>query len=213
MRSKKHTSEAEQAEVQAPVAVHGDTDNTEANQMANNFAKLIVSPEYAAYRVIAAAEPKDLTAELDIPVLLTILKDQGVAANRNDLSQAETMLANQATALQSLFARMAVRASRAEHMVNFEILMRVALKAQSQCRATLETLAAIKNPPIVYAKQANVTTGPQQINNGIAHTGENKIRTNKLLAADHGNFLDTRAQAAPTRVDPGMGPMDKVNRA
>ncbi len=181
--------------------------------MANNFAKLIVSPEYAAYRVIAAAEPKDLTAELDIPVLLTILKDQGVAANRNDLSQAETMLANQATALQSLFARMAVRASRAEHMVNFEILMRVALKAQSQCRATLETLAAIKNPPIVYAKQANVTTGPQQINNGIAHTGENKIRTNKLLAADHGNFLDTRAQAAPTRVDPGMGPMDKVNRA
>jgi hypothetical protein len=44
----------------------------------------------------------------------------------------------------------------------------MALRAQSQCRATLETLAAIKNPPIVYARQANVTTGPQQINNGVA---------------------------------------------
>lgn len=34
-------------------------------------------------------------------------------------------------------------------------------KAQSQCRATLETLAAIKNPPVIYAKQANISNGPQ----------------------------------------------------
>ena len=52
-------------------------------------------------------------------------------------------------------------------VVPFETNMRIALRAQSQCRATLETLAAIKNPPMVIAKQANVTTGPQQINNGI----------------------------------------------
>jgi len=41
------------------------------------------------------------------------------------------------------------------------------LKAQSQCRATLEALAAIKNPPIVYARQANIAAGPQQVNNGV----------------------------------------------
>ena len=33
----------------------------------------------------------------------------------------------------------------------FETCMRLAFKAQSQCRATNETLAAIKNPPVVYA--------------------------------------------------------------
>jgi hypothetical protein len=45
--------------------------------------------------------------------------------------------------------------------------MRLALKAQGQCRATLETLAAIKNPPVVIARQANVSHGPQQINNTV----------------------------------------------
>jgi hypothetical protein len=37
--------------------------------------------------------------------------------------------------------------------------MRLALKAQSQCRATLETLAQIKNPPVVLARQANIAQG------------------------------------------------------
>ena len=43
--------------------------------------------------------------------------------------------------------------------------MRLALKAQGQCRATLETLATIKNPPVVFARQANIAQGPQQVNN------------------------------------------------
>lgn len=213
MTAKKTPTKVKEPEVLARKAVQCDASATDPAVTAKNYAKLLTSPQLAAYRVIAAAETKNMTDSLDVPTLVQALKDQGAAANRNDLSQAEAMLMNQATALQSLFARMAERATSTEYLTSFETFMRVALKAQAQCRATLETLAAIKNPPIVYAKQANVTTGPQQINNGIAHTGENKIRTNKLLAADHGNFLDTRAQAAPTRVDPGMGPMDKVNRA
>jgi len=44
--------------------------------------------------------------------------------------------------------------------------MRLALRAQSQCRATLETLAVIKNPTTVaYVRQANIANGPQQVNN------------------------------------------------
>ena len=38
--------------------------------------------------------------------------------------------------------------------------MKLALKAQNQCRMTLETLAAIKNPPVIYARQANFANGP-----------------------------------------------------
>jgi hypothetical protein len=53
-------------------------------------------------------------------------------------------------------------------MPNLEAFMRMALRAQAQCRTTLETLANIKNAPVVFARQANVTTGPQQINNGTA---------------------------------------------
>lgn len=78
------------------------------------------------------------------------------------------MLINQATALQSLFARLTEKAIGAEYMSNFEGFMRMALRAQSQCRTTLDTLSAIKNPPIVYAKQANIAQGHQLVNNGAA---------------------------------------------
>jgi hypothetical protein len=45
--------------------------------------------------------------------------------------------------------------------------MRLALKAQRQCRATIETLVMAKNPaPVTFVKQANVAHGPQQVNNG-----------------------------------------------
>jgi hypothetical protein len=43
--------------------------------------------------------------------------------------------------------------------------MRLALKVQNQSRSTVETLAGLKSPPPLFARQANVTTGPQQINN------------------------------------------------
>ena len=47
--------------------------------------------------------------------------------------------------------------------------MRMAMKAQSQCRMTIETLATLKNPQVVFAKQANINNGgQQQVNNRVA---------------------------------------------
>ena len=71
--------------------------------------------------------------------------------------------------------------------------MRVALKAQNQCRMTLETLAALKNPaPTVIAKQANITTGPQQVNNALSAL-EKQLMPNELLEAQNGQRMDPRA--------------------
>src|SRR5260370_33541175 len=48
-----------------------------------------------------------------------------------------------------------------------ERYMRLALKAQSQCRATIETLAEMKNlKPVAFVHQANNANGPQQVSNG-----------------------------------------------
>ena len=74
--------------------------------------------------------------------------------------------------------------------------MRLALKAQAQCARTAEILAAIKNPPIVYAKQANIAAGHQQINNGnqsIPHAPARKTKnsSNELLSEDNHAALDT----------------------
>lgn len=60
------------------------------------------------------------------------------------------------------------------------------LKAQSQCRATLETLAAIKVGPAIFARQANIAHGPQQVNNGVIgyeRAGESDSEKSGLLDA------------------------------
>ena len=104
------------------------------------------------------------------------------------------------------------RAANQDGLKQFQANLTLALKAQAQCRATLEALAEIKNPrPVQFVKQANMTTGPQQVNNAYAGTplhggiqsgaGNIQSEQNKLLEADHGNYLDTRAQGAAGRVN------------
>ena len=55
-----------------------------------------------------------------------------------------------------------------EHIHATEAYMRMALRAQNQVRLTLETINTIKSPPVVIAKQANITSGPQQVNNVLS---------------------------------------------
>jgi hypothetical protein len=134
--------------------------------------------------------------------------------NRGDLSQAEAMLMNQATALQSLFARLAERGMSCDSAPAFEINMRMALRAQNQCRATLETLAAIKNPPVIFAKQANIANGHQQINNGAPSRAlESERQQSKLLEAQHGEWLDTGTAGAAIGADKAMATVEEIDRA
>jgi hypothetical protein len=84
--------------------------------------------------------------------------------------------------------------------------MRMALKAQNQCRMTLETLSNIKNPPVIFAKQANISNN-QQINNGVpAHSQAEEIKNkqNKILEHTHGERLDTRTKGEAIPVNSHM---------
>ena len=99
------------------------------------------------------------------------LRAQGEAVNGGDLSSLERTLTAQALSLDAIFGELA----RIAHCNLFKVpdvaerYLRLALKAQGQSRATVETLAAIKNPPVVFAKQANINNGgQQQVNNGAA---------------------------------------------
>ena len=129
------------------------------------------------------------------------------AVNDGNMKRVENMLFGQAIALQTMFTNLALRADSQEgRLDNIESLMRMALRAQSQCRMTLETLANIKNPPVVYARQANISQGHQQVNNGVPEQTrareEKTISTNELLEAHDGKRLDTRTQGKTGRDDP-----------
>jgi len=161
--------------------VRGKTDD----ETGREYARMLTSPEVAAYRIERAIQPKNLADDIDVPGLLATLRSHAAAVNAGDLSRAEAMLMNQADALQAIFVNLTERALWQEYHVHMEGFMKLALKAQSQSRATLQTLAEVKNPPVVYARQANVTTGPQQINNGVDPTRarENQNSPNQLLGA------------------------------
>jgi hypothetical protein len=187
-------------------------DQTRVEQ-AREYARLMVSPELAAYRVLSSTDSKGSMVQMwngiDVPSLTDVLRDQAAAVNRGELNHIEAMLMNQATAMQNLFARLAERGMSCDHAPAFEANLRIALRAQSQCRATLETLAAIKNPPVLFARQANISNGHQQINNGIpapaTHAEKNINQSNELLEGQHGSeTLDTRATGATIVKNPAM---------
>ena len=116
-----------------------------------------------------------------------------------NMSGPEAILVAQASALNSIFTELARRAgaNMGEYMAATESYMRLALKAQAQCRATIETLAEMKNPPVVIARQANISNGPQQVNNGQPPRAVHlETSPNELLDKSDGPRLDARATNA-----------------
>jgi hypothetical protein len=79
------------------------------DEKGRSYAKMITSAELAAYRVIGMMQPKNLADEIDTPTFLATLREQAAAVQGGDMSHAEAMLINQASALQALFVRLAER--------------------------------------------------------------------------------------------------------
>lgn len=101
--------------------------------------------------------------DLDVSSLFEELRKQAITASTGDLKRQEAILTIQAHTLDTVFKELARRscANLGEYMDAAERYMRLALKAQSQCRATIETLAEIKHPkPVAFVHQANIATGP-----------------------------------------------------
>ena len=153
---------------------------------------------------------------LDHAESLNALVDLSMDVVRGDLRQLEGTLYTQATALNAIFNDLARRSGlyMGANIGTSEIYMRLALKAQSQCRTTLETLANIKNPPTIFARQANVGQNVQVNNSAqpaVTRAEKYKNQQNKLLEVQHGERLDTRTASAASQPDPGLatvGPFD-----
>jgi hypothetical protein len=151
---------------------------------------------------------------LEMPDLVTEMTKAGDEVVEGNMGRVERMLANQAMTLDAIFNDMAQRSGRQDTYKGIEVLMRLALKAQAQARATAETLSVIKNP-MPYIKQANIAHGHQQVNNGQQATGAGSFQSgqNKLLEAQHGNTLDIGATATAGRADQALETVGAVHRA
>lgn len=171
------------------------------------LATLLLRPS-----VQAAVTIQQWGSQSDVGSLMSELSMQMNIVKSGNMGRAESMLLAQAHTLDTLFNNLAKRAHNQQYLKQFETYLRLAFKAQSQCRATLETLAALKNPPVVFAKQANISNGHQQINNGVPATRTEKTQNQQnelLVEAQHGSeTLDTRPTSATIGKDKAMATLE-----
>lgn len=179
------------------------------------YAKEFTRPELSgAYTVRRMNSPA--SDELTIDALVTELEAQGKAVSEGNLKRGEQMLAVQAHTLDAIFGLCARRSqgNMGEYPQTAELYMRMALRAQSQCRATWETLATMKNPPAMFVRQANIAAGPQQVNNGPtpepSRPRETENKPNRLLEAEH-ERMDTRAAALAGRGNPTLATLGEID--
>jgi hypothetical protein len=172
---------------------------------------------YSAF-CMTVLEFTKVAGELPLTELVQELTQQVRTSANGDSARAEAMLIAQAHTLDAIFNELARRAQRTEYLSQFEAYLRLGLKAQGQCRATLETLGAIKNPaPVAFVRQANIAHGPQQVNNapGAATNGsrarETESQQNKLLEKQHGERLEFGAAQEPVGTHPTMATVGKVH--
>ena len=197
--------------------LHKDPAQTDAAQIA-----AMALGSVAANAMTARTFAKGTFGALDVTECVMTLKKRVDTTHDGDLKHAETTLTAQAATLDAIFNEMARRAAlnMGEYLDATERYMRLALKAQGQCRATLETLAAIKNPPVIFAKQANIAHGPKQINKKTTTriTSTRVIKTETLqneLIEDSGNgctHMDAGATTTPARGHPAVEALESVHR-
>ncbi|MFM0399665.1 hypothetical protein PQR37_10410 [Paraburkholderia nemoris] len=207
----------------------------QAKARSERLARITVSGQLASTQLMTMFVPPLATESIPIGELAEALRGLTGQVTAGDMSGVEVLLVSQAVALNTLFGEFARRASVniGTHLGATESYMRLALKCQQQSASTLRTLGDIKNPraPVSFVKQANITSGNQQVNNGpvmqgtqptapIATTtrahareGEKSGATNELLEHHDGERLDTGAAGEAGRGNQAMEAVGTVDRA
>lgn len=172
---------------------------------------------HPAMRAFAGGQTftKEISGELDMFASISVLVEQIKEVKSGNLGCAEATLTAQANTLDLIFNSLAKKAAKAGTLNHYETFLRLALKAQSQCRTTYETLAEIKSPrPMAFIKQQNIGMN-QQVNNGTAPRAHEKSinLSNELLESQHGERLDTGTTGTTIGTDKELETLGAINRS
>ena len=115
-----------------------------------------------------------------------------------NMTDIEATLVSQSITLDAIFNDLATKSFiNMQHSLKVtETYMRMALKAQAQCRCTIEALNEMKNPKsVTITKQANISE-QQIVNNGTmntdsSHAENNQNESNELLEVIEHEQVDT----------------------
>lgn len=180
-----------------------------AETQAQALARTVTNPESLSASVLTICQNIDQT---QVNEMVDELKQQSAAIHNNDMSRAESMLIAQAHTLDGLFAKLASHALTSNDLGKFERYMKLALRAQAQSRATLQTLGEVKTPKqFAYVGQANIGNQVQVNNECVAatRTREKQKAQNELMEVQHDERLDARTTGKASRTRPAMAAVEK----
>ena len=183
------------------------------SENAKNKKGRIVTSSAVMNAVVSESFSKDVI-DASLLGIVDALKLNIRAVQDGDMASMEAMLVGQAQALQTVFVGLALKATNQTHLVQYTTFMNLALKAQSQCRATIEALAELKQPKqVAFVKQANISNGHQQVNNMNVNdvslrAQESKKQPNKLLEQENGEWMDRRETETAIGADKTVGAVE-----
>jgi hypothetical protein len=156
---------------------------------------------------------------IDTRSLFRGIRKQEEEIKQGNLEHIERYLYSQAIALNALFDRMLNQLANADYTSQIQLSGMLALKAQAQCRATLATLAQIKNPDQVTFVRQNIQQQNNAINQQVNPSTMNDISpkshnpANELLTEVPNETLDFRGTAKTIATHPTMETVEAINRS
>ena len=124
-----------------------------------------------------------------------------------DLAIASRLLASQAITLDAMFTELARRAAinMGEYIGAAESYGRLALKAQSNCRATLEALAKLHQPREQTVRHVHVNEGGQAVIADQFHHHAGDAKNDKSVKQSHALGAASQSAALPSPDASGYG--------
>ncbi len=173
-------------------------------------------PTLRAAMVGFVHDPINVAGPVDVNEYRKQIRHQAELVKSGDLSRPEEILSAQAGTLDMLFNILADKALRnitAGHQGAGETYLRMAMKAQSQCRTTIEAIGELKYPKSpTFIRQQNIA-GQQQVNNYPAGEKIVGTRANELMEAPNGERMDTRATGKAIGHDPQLATLGTFHGA
>lgn len=194
------------------LTVEQTTEETGAQAM----ARKLLQPTLKNAAAASAFTSKMLGSDLELPGIGDYADHVHITARDaagGDMTMASKVLAAQAITLDSMFAELARRAAMnmGEYIDASERYGRLALKAQGNCRATLEALAKLHQPREQTVRHVHVNEGGQAIVTDQFHNhtgGTENAKTNEQF---HATTTDGTS-AALLSPDPGGNGVPIANR-
>ncbi|MDX2503552.1 MAG: hypothetical protein QNL62_03620 [Gammaproteobacteria bacterium] len=141
-------------------------------------------------------EDEEITVKgLDDRAIIEAIRKQEKLLEVGDVTSLENMLLSQTHVLNAVFTNMVSHLSAADTLTKLDTYGRLALKAQTQTRQTISTLAEIKGiKKTTFIHQVNQAHN-QQVNNGAGENLKKSANERELIN------LDTRSKKSSTGED------------